>query len=72
VPTADLTPVLAPADLTGRLAILHRSTADRLDDSLELTPLDGKRANGKDSPSYRAYRIGDAATASAPPRSGRR
>jgi hypothetical protein len=60
------------ADLTGRLAILHRSTADRLDDSLELTPLDGKRANGKDSPSYRAYRIGDAATASAPPRSGRR
>jgi hypothetical protein len=46
------------ADLTGRLAILHRSTADRLDDTMHLDPLDGKRANGKDSPSYRAYRIG--------------
>jgi hypothetical protein len=44
--------------LAGRLAILHRSTADRLDDWMRLEPLDGKRANGKDSPSYRAYRIG--------------
>jgi hypothetical protein len=45
-------------ELAGRLAILHRSTADRLDDTMRLEPLDGKRQNGKDSPSYRAYRIG--------------
>jgi hypothetical protein len=46
------------SELAGRLAILHRSTADRLDRSMQLEPLDGKRPNGKDSPSYRAYRIG--------------
>jgi hypothetical protein len=46
------------AELAGRLAILHRSTADRLDDTMRLEPLDGKRQNGKESPSYRAYRIG--------------
>jgi hypothetical protein len=45
-------------ELAGRLAILHRSTADQLDDTMRLDPLDGKRQNGKDSPSYRAYRIG--------------
>ena len=43
---------------SGRLAILHRSTADQLDNTMRLEPLDGKRQNGKDSPSYRAYRIG--------------
>jgi hypothetical protein len=46
------------ADLAGRLAILHRSTAERLDDTMRLDPLDGKRQDSKDSPSYRAYRIG--------------
>jgi hypothetical protein len=45
-------------ELAGRLAILHRTTADRLDDTMRLDPLDGKRLNPKDSPSYRAYRIG--------------
>jgi hypothetical protein len=45
-------------ELAGRLAILHRSTADSLDDTMRLEPLDGKRLSGKDSPSYRAYRIG--------------
>ena len=45
-------------ELAGRLAILHRSTADRLDDTMRLEPLDGKRLTGKDSPNYRAYRIG--------------
>jgi hypothetical protein len=50
-------PAKAP-ELAGRLAILHRSTADKLDDTMRLEPLDGKRQNGKDSPSYRAYRIG--------------
>ena len=45
-------------ELAGRLAILHRSTADRMDDTMRLEPLDGKRLSGKDSPSYRAYRIG--------------
>jgi Dolichyl-phosphate-mannose-protein mannosyltransferase len=45
-------------ELAGRLAILHRSTADQLDDTMRLEPLDGKRQNGKDGPSYRAYRIG--------------
>lgn len=44
-------------DLAGKLAILHRSTADRLDDTLSLEPLDGKKKE-KDSPSYQAYRIG--------------
>jgi len=51
----------APAksvELAGKLAILHRSTADSLDDTMRLEPLDGKRLAGKDSPSYRAYRIG--------------
>lgn len=51
----------APAksvELAGKLAILHRSTADRLDDTMRLEPLDGKRLTGKDSPNYRAYRIG--------------
>jgi hypothetical protein len=65
VPSAELNAAAPPAELTGRLAILHRSTADRLDDTMRLEPLDGKRANGKDSPSYRAYRIGPAGTASA-------
>jgi hypothetical protein len=50
------------SNLTGRLAILQRSTADNLDNWMRLEPLDGKRANGKDSPSYRAYRIGSITT----------
>jgi 4-amino-4-deoxy-L-arabinose transferase-like glycosyltransferase len=45
-------------ELAGKLAILHRATADRLDDTMRLDPLDGKRHSGKDSPNYRAYRIG--------------
>ena len=65
VPSEEMNPAVNPADLTGRLAILQRSTADRLDDTLRLEPLDGKRANGKDSPSYRAYRIGPAETPAA-------
>jgi 4-amino-4-deoxy-L-arabinose transferase-like glycosyltransferase len=44
--------------LVGRLAVLHRSTAAELDESVELTPLDGRSLNGRDGPSYRAYRVG--------------
>ncbi len=47
-----------PSALVGRLAILHRATADRLDEQLELTPLDGRRSNGRDRQSYRAYLVG--------------
>ena len=47
-----------PASLHGRLAILHRSTADQLAGHLTLAPLDGRRLDRKDRPSYRAYRIG--------------
>lgn len=65
VPAEPLDPAAKSADLTGRLAILHRSTADRMDDTVRLEPIDGKRPNGKDSPSYRAYRIGAPETASA-------
>lgn len=66
VPSAEMDAAAPASELTGRLAILHRSTADRLDDSMRLDPLDGKRANGKDSPSYRAYRIGPAESPSGP------
>lgn len=72
IPAEELTTATiqtGQTELTGRLAILHRSTADRLDDTLRLVPLDGKRQNGKDSPSYRAYRIGGASdVAGAKPR----
>jgi len=43
---------------TGRLAILHRATAERLGPRLTLTPLDGRRLNNRDRASYRAYRVG--------------
>ena len=46
-----------PAALVGHVAILHRTTADRLTDRLSLAPLDGRRPNGRDRPSYRAYRV---------------
>jgi hypothetical protein len=72
VPSAELNAAVPTSELTGRLAILHRSTADRLDDALRLDALDGKRANGKDSPSYRAYRIGPAESPSASARVHRR
>ena len=57
IPSEPLDASGETGDLVGRLAILQRSTADRLDDTLRLEPLDGKRQGGKDSPSYRAYRI---------------
>ena len=47
-----------PRALVGRLAILHRATAERLGMQLTLTPLDGRRSNGRDRQSYRAYRVG--------------
>jgi hypothetical protein len=59
-------------DLVGKLAVLHRSTADSLDDTLHLEPLDGKRQSGKDSPSYRAYRIGAFDAGSPPPARSKR
>ncbi len=59
VPTAPLDPAQSGEGLDGRLTILHRSTADRLDDQLMLTPLDGRRTNGRNQPSYRAYRVGE-------------
>lgn len=47
-----------PTQLTGRLAILHRTTANRLDDSVSLDALDGKRVSKNYNPSFRLYRIG--------------
>lgn len=49
--------------LVGRLAILHRTTASRLDNSLKLEPVAGRRPSTKDGPSFRLYRIGPATTA---------
>jgi hypothetical protein len=49
----------ASAQLTGRLAILHRTTANRLDDTVSLDALDGKRINKNYNPSFRLYRIGN-------------
>jgi hypothetical protein len=46
------------ARLTGRLAILHRNTANRLDDTVSLDPLDGKRVSKSYNPSFRLYRVG--------------
>ena len=57
IPSEQLNTARHTPDLAGRLAILHRSTADSLDNTMRLDPLDGKRLSGKDSPSYRAYRI---------------
>jgi MFS family permease len=59
VPAEPLADVTQPTALTGRLAILQRDTADRLDNEVKLEPLDGRRLTGRDRPSYRAYRIGD-------------
>jgi 4-amino-4-deoxy-L-arabinose transferase-like glycosyltransferase len=58
IPNEPLDAAGPSADLAGRLAILHRATAERLGDDWQLEPLDGKRVRGKDSASYRAYRIG--------------
>jgi len=57
VPSQPLGDGASTAELDGRLAILQRDTADRLDDVLTLQPLDGKRLSGREKPSYRAYRI---------------
>jgi hypothetical protein len=46
-----------PTGFAGRVAILHRSTAEQLDKRLGVTSLDGGRMNGKDRESYRAYRV---------------
>jgi hypothetical protein len=46
------------ARLTGRLAILHRTTANRLGDTVSLDALDGKRVSKNYNPSFRLYRIG--------------
>lgn len=46
-------------DLVGRLVILHRSTASRMSDMMQLEPLDGKRLTARDAANYRAYRIGE-------------
>jgi hypothetical protein len=58
VPVRTWQPIDGPRELVGRLAVLHRSTTAELDDSVELTPLDGRSHNGRDRPSYRAYRVG--------------
>ena len=53
-------PLSEPADpqlLDGRLAILQRATAERLAGQLTLAPVDGRRTNGRDPQSYRAYRL---------------
>jgi 4-amino-4-deoxy-L-arabinose transferase-like glycosyltransferase len=60
IPSEALDDTADPRILDGRLAILQRATADRLDDTVQLVPLDGRRQIGKDRPSYRAYRIGGA------------
>ena len=44
--------------LVGRLAVLHRDSARRLKDEVQLTPLDNaKQRDHEDEPSYRPYRI---------------
>lgn len=58
LPNESLADISAPSGLTGRLAILQRDTAGRLDHSLSLEPLDGRNLSRGDRPSYRAYRIG--------------
>jgi hypothetical protein len=57
LPSESLDDVSASSGLIGRLAILQRDTADRLDDALLLEPLDGRKLSGRDRASYRAYRI---------------
>ena len=47
-----------PRSMVGRLAILHRNTANRLDDTVRLDALDGKRITKNYNPSYRLYRVG--------------
>jgi hypothetical protein len=47
-----------PQSMVGRLAILHRNTANRLDDTVRLDALDGRRISKNYNPSYRLYRIG--------------
>lgn len=46
-----------PSRLSGRLAILHRATVERLGDSLAIRALDARRPSGRDRQSYRAYRV---------------
>ncbi|MCC6179360.1 MAG: glycosyltransferase family 39 protein [Chloroflexi bacterium] len=72
VKTDSLEVTLKPADLHGRLAILQRDTADRLDQTLTLTPLDGRTGNSRERPSYRAYRIDASAAMAAQGESGER
>ncbi len=57
LPNESLNDASAPSGLIGRLAILQRDTADRLDDTLTLESLDGRKLSGRDRPSYREYRI---------------
>lgn len=68
VPAEPLDNATMASGLSGRLAILQRDTADRLDDVVTLEPLDGRRMTGRDRASYRAYRIGDPTAAERPSR----
>ena len=45
--------------LIGRLAILRRTVAERLDGRVALQPIDGQRLSSRDRPNYRAYRVGE-------------
>jgi hypothetical protein len=76
IPTEHWHSADGPQPLVGHLAILHRSSAEELRGHVQLVPLDGRRLNGKDPDSYRAYRIGalgeQTASAAAPTTTRRR
>ena len=76
IPTENWSAAAGPTPLVGRLAILHRNSAEELRGQVQLVSLDGRRLNGKDPDSYRAYRIGaigeQAASAAAPTTTRRR
>ena len=57
IPTEPWTEDGGRSTPSGRLAILHRATAERLGARLALTPIDGRQLNNRDRASYRAYRI---------------
>jgi hypothetical protein len=62
LPVSRISSVELPADsdwtsLTGQLAIVHRSTANELRQTVGIQHLDGFSMSGKDQPSFRLVRI---------------
>lgn len=59
VPTETWSPDDGVDRLIGRLVILRRTTAERLDGRVALQPINGQRLSSRDRPNYRAYRVGE-------------